>query len=265
MRVVVTRPAAQAADWVAQLQALGVDAVALPLIAIAPLDDTAPVAAAWRQLAGTALVMFVSANAVEHFFAARPPGLPWPEGVRAGSTGPGTTAALRAQGLAAAQIVAPAADAPTFDSEALWALLADEDWAQRRVLVVRGEDGRDWFAETLRGRGATLGFVAAYRRLPPQPDASALRLLAAALAAPAVHLWLFSSSEALLQLRRLAPGADWSAAQAVASHPRIAESARRAGFGRVDDVPPSPHAVAALVRASSWGLPVAPSIQSPPQ
>lgn len=265
MRVIVTRPPAQAAAWVVQLQSLGIDAVALPLIGIAPVDDPAPIAAAWQHLAGTALVMFVSANAVAHFFAARPPGAAWPQDTRAASTGPGTTAALRAQGLAAAQIVEPAADAPSFDSEALWSRLAEEDWVQRRVLVVRGEDGRDWFADTLRGHGATLAFVAAYRRLPPEPDAAAQRLLAAALAAPAAHLWLFSSSEAVAHLCRLAPAADWSGAHAAASHPRIAHSVRSAGFGRVDELPPSPDAVAALVHAQAGGSPLPPSIQSPPQ
>ena len=259
MRVIVTRPPAQAAAWVVQLQALGVEAVALPLIGIAPVDDPAPLQAAWRQLAGTDLVMFVSANAVAHFFAQRPAALPWPAGTRAGSTGPGTSAALREAGLAAAQIVEPAADAATFDSEALWALLAHEDWAGRQVLVVRGENGRGWFAETLRSRAAQVEFVAAYRRLPPQLDGAGQALIATALAAPAAHLWLFSSSEAVAHLRRLVPAADWSGARAVASHPRIAHSAREAGFGRVDELPPSPAAVALLVRSLQ-----SPSIQSAP-
>ena len=245
MRVIVTRPPAQAADWVARLHALGVDAVALPLIGIAPVNDPAPLHAAWAALPGTALAMFVSANAVAHFFAARPAGASWPAGTRAGSTGPGTAAALRQAGLPPQQIVTPADDAPAFDSEALWALLAHEDWAGRRALVVRGEDGRDWFAETLRARGAEVGFVAAYRRLPPALDAAGRRLVAEACAAPHAHLWLFSSSEAVGHLRTVAPDADWSAAHAVASHPRIAQAARDAGFGAVDMQPPFPAALAA--------------------
>ncbi len=80
MRAIVTRPPAQAAAWVARLQALGVDAVALPLIGIVPVDDAAPLQAAWRALDGTAMVFFVSPNAVLHFFEARPDGAPWPAG-----------------------------------------------------------------------------------------------------------------------------------------------------------------------------------------
>lgn len=242
MRVIVTRPAAQAAGWVAALQRQGLDAQALPLIGIAPPHDAAPVAAAWQALAHQALVMFVSANAVEHFFAGRPAGAVWPEALRAGSTGPGTTAALRAAGVA--RIEEPPADAAQFDSEALWARLAGQTWAGRRVLVVRGEEGRDWLAQTLADHGARVDFVAAYRRVPPSLDATGRALLAQAQADPVRHLWIFSSSEAVGHLLALAPGARWQAARAFASHPRIAEAARRAGFGQVDLVPPSPQAVA---------------------
>ena len=114
MLVIVTRPAAQAAVWVDALRALGQPAQALPLIEIGPADDTEPLRQAWQALAGCALVMFVSANAVQAFFAGVR-GAVWPAGVRAGATGPGTSAALRAAGLAEAAIVEPAAGAPSFD------------------------------------------------------------------------------------------------------------------------------------------------------
>lgn len=246
MRLIVTRPAAQALDWVEVLRARGIDAQALPLINIAALDDPAPVHAAWHRLAGLSLVVFVSANAVAQFFAARPTAAGWPVGLAAGSTGPGTTAALHAAGVD--QVEAPAADAPQYDSEALWCRLSSWPWAGRRVLVVRGADGRDWLAEQLRLRGAEVAFVAAYRRQRPVLDQPARLLLADAQAAPAQHLWVFSSSEALTHLQALAPDADWSRARAVASHPRIAEAARRAGFGRVDRVAPDPQALARYVQ-----------------
>ncbi len=251
MRVIVTRPAQQALPWVERLQALGVDAAALPLIGIGPVPDPAAVDEAWARLAAFALVMFVSANAVQHFVARRPAGAPWPASVLAGSTGPGTSAALRESGIGEASIVEPPADAPSFDSEALWARLASRDWRGRRVLVVGGEDGRDWLADTLRGRGAVVEFVAAYRRLPPVLDRAAQALLLAALADPDQHRWHFSSSEAVAHLQALAPTADWRRSHALASHPRIADAARRAGFGHVERVSPLPEAVAAAVQGPS--------------
>ena len=266
MRLIVTRPAAQAAGWVVALRALGQDAATLPLIEIAPPDDPAAVRAAWLHVLkrpGLALVMFVSANAAHHFFALAPAGTRWPAGVRAACTGPGTAAALVAAGVPAGQVLQPPADSANFDSEALWALLDGEHWAGRQVLVVRGEEGRDWLAETLRERGAQVDFVAAYRRLAPQPDAEGVALLKRAQAEPAVHLWVFSSSEAVGHLRVLAPAADWREARALASHPRIAHVAREVGFGQVLLLPAPTPAAVAMLASTPW--PQAwPSIESRP-
>src|SRR5882724_8291488 len=66
MRLLVTRPEAQAIEWVDMLRAQGVDAHALPLIAIEPQAEPAA-AAAWVQLADHGLLVFVSPNAVARF------------------------------------------------------------------------------------------------------------------------------------------------------------------------------------------------------
>ncbi|MCB2022029.1 MAG: uroporphyrinogen-III synthase, partial [Burkholderiaceae bacterium] len=168
MRVLVTRPAQQAADWVARLRDAGVDAAALPLIAIEDAPDAAAVQSAWAGLASMRLVVFVSPNAAERFVAAQPAGTAWPPGTRAAAVGPGTSRVLRAFGLGQSQIVEPASDAPQFDSEALWAQLRTTDWQGARVLVVRGDGGREWLADTLRAAGAEVGAVCAYRRAPPR-------------------------------------------------------------------------------------------------
>lgn len=249
MRVIVTRPEAQAKDWVPRLQALGVDAVSLPLLGIEPAPDPAAVQAAWTQLAGSALVMFVSANAVAHFFQARPDPAGWPRDVWAGSTGPGTSAALRAAGVPAELIAEPDAAGP-FDTEALWLRIRSWTWAGRRVLVVRGEGGRDWLADQLRQAGAQVSFVAAYRRVAPVLAAPAAACLQRALDEPDRHCWHFSSSESIEQLRRLAPQADWSRSAALATHPRIADAARRGGFGRVTLLGVHPQDVAAYLGAA---------------
>jgi uroporphyrinogen-III synthase len=52
-------------------------------------------------------------------------------------------------------------------------------------------------------------------------------------------VWLFSSSEAVAHLRSLAPGQSWSRACALATHPRIAQAARAAGFGVVCESRPT--------------------------
>ena len=246
MRLIVTRPQAQADVLVTELRAAGVDAVALPLIDIAPVADVQPLRQAWAGLDRCALAMFVSANAVQHFMRARPLSAAWPPQLLAGSTGPGTSAALREAGVPAELLVEPAGE--VFDSEALWQRLRMRDWQGRRALVVRGEGGRDWLAEQLRERGATVDFIAAYRRVPPQLDAAARALVDAALAQPLQHLWAISSSEAAAHLARLAPQADWRAAAAVAPHPRIVQALQQMGFGQVRLAPADATALAAVAR-----------------
>lgn len=253
MRVLVTRPAAQAREWVERLRAHGIDAQALPLIGIAPAADAAAVRDAWAALAARQLVVFVSPNAVERFFALRPAGTPWPASTRAASPGPGTTRVLLALGVPRAAIVEPAADAAQFDSESLWAQLAPHPWQGAHVLVVRGDGGRDWLAQRLREAGATVDMLAAYRRAPPRPDAAERALLDATLAAPAATLWWFSSSEAIDHLAALVgAGHDWRQARALATHPRIAERARALGFGAVHEARPAAddvlHALDTIVR-----------------
>ena len=244
--VIVTRPAAQAGPWVQALQALGMAAQALPLIHIGPGPDRDAVANAVKRLASQALVVFVSPNAVDAFVAELR--APWPAGVIAATTGPGTAQALRAAGVPPAQIVEPAADAPQFDSEALWAQVGERDWRGREVLIVRGNGGRDWLAERFRGAGAQVQRISAYERQPPPWNAEQRAVLAAALAEPERHRWLFSSSEAIGHLRAHQPSG-WQASAALATHPRIAEAARALGFGRVDAVRPDPASVAASLQS----------------
>ena len=271
LRVLVTRPQPQADEWVAKLAQLGLDAVALPLLAIAAPADPAAVTAAWRLLPSLALVMFVSPNAVQRFFALRPAGSAWPAGLIAAGTGPGTHRALAACGVPEASIRTPGAHAPAyagpFDSEALWQCLSGEPWAGRQALIVRGEGGREWLADALRQQGAQLHFVEAYRRSGTLLNGPELGSLQQAVKAPLAHLWLLSSSEAVGHLGRLVHGKPWASHQALATHPRIAQAAQALGFGRVGLAAPTPDGVALAVRtwpdsARASTPPGAASIQS---
>jgi uroporphyrinogen-III synthase len=234
--VMVTRPAREAARWVAELRAAGLEAVALPLIAIEPLDDAAELQAARQRLSDYDALMFVSAAAVEHFFRAGG-ALPSAMRQRFWATGPGTRGALQEAGVPASAIDAPPDDAEQFDSEALWARVQPQVRPGARVLIVRGGDasgqpaGRDWLAREIAAAGGVCDTVVAYRRL--LPFLSAAERQAAAEGAAGHAIWLFSSSEAIANLCRALPATSWRSARAIATHPRIAETARNAGFGTV--------------------------------
>lgn len=255
--VLVTRPAAEAGAWVADLQARGIPAEALPLIEISPAADLGPAHDSWSAMGSYAALMFVSGNAVQYFFAARPASAAGalPPQLRFMAPGPGTARRLAAAGVPVGQIDMPPLEAARFDSQSLWAVVGQRAWAGQRVLIVRGQSGpapaaevsealpteaatpgRDWLARRWKDAGAAVEFVTVYQRHPPHLDAAALSRIGRGSHDGSV--WLFSSSEALAYLPRPA-GADWSQARAIATHPRIAQAARDAGWGVVVDSRPA--------------------------
>ena len=261
MRVIVTRPARESRQWVQDLLAHGLEAVALPLIEVRTVDDPATLVQARQQLADYAGVLFVSGNAVDHFFASDQAlagifNAPTNIKPRAWATGPGTAKALLRAGVAPERIDAPPLDAGQFDSEALWQVVAAQVHPADRVLIVRGGDtvagkltgpgaepdgvqgsGRDWFARQAAQALAQVDFVQAYQRCAPVfgPDDLAL----ARQAASDGSIWLFSSTEALANLGARLPEQSWLAARALATHPRIALAAREAGFAVVYEARPT--------------------------
>ena len=286
-RVIVTRPARECQHWVEQLQRSGFAAEALPLIEIGPATDPLNVQAlqhAWDTLDRYAACLFVSGNAVSHFFKKnQPPALVKPEQsainnvaheaaaslppqLRLMAPGPGTAAALLAAGVPAQQIDGPAPDAAQFDSQALWATIgATRDWQGRRVLIVRGQTiagqggesakaaapGRDWIAGQWSAAGAMVDFLPVYVRRAPQLSAAMQQRALAASRDGSV--WLLSSSEAVDNL--VAIGCmDLSRARAVATHPRIVEAARAAGWGVVlESRPQLEDITAALAKMATSG------------
>lgn len=247
MRVLVTRPVSEAAAWMTGLTAAGHDAVALPLIDISPAPDSADVLAAWEAVPTCQAIMFVSAAAVKHFFsAAQTQHNPYWDHTRCWATGLGTRKALLQAGVPEALIDCPDAKAGQFDSEALWQVVAHKVVPQQTVMIVRGTEaslgndddqalakgvGRDWLAQTLHNAGVPVRWVVSYQRGLPEWSPAQLHLAAAASTDGSV--WCFSSSQAIAFLQRLLPQQSWASARCIATHPRIADAARRLGFGQV--------------------------------
>jgi uroporphyrinogen-III synthase len=252
MRVIVTRPGPQAGKWVSALRDAGLDALALPLIEIAGPPDAQAVLNRWHTLSAFDALMFVSANAVAQFFALKPQGMDISDfNIRYFVTGPGSVAALLKVGVPRSRIDAPDEASAQFDSEALWRVVQPQVHRDWHVLIVRGNSdaeggeesavakgvGRDWFAAQLQACGATAEFVVSYVRRAPLLGANALALVQ--VAAVDNSVWLFSSSEAVANLCAVAAGQSWGQARAVATHPRIAQAARAAGFAVVRESRPA--------------------------
>lgn len=234
--VVVTRPLTQCQPLASRIEALGYRAVVFPLLEILPLADTTALQAALDELASYALIAFVSPNAIAAAFALRPD---WPQGQHLAVMGEGSRKALASHGIDARRFrISSPRDPLRTDSQTLLETLDLAALRGQRVLIIRGESGRELLADALRGAGAIVTQVAAYRRCAPQADAPRLRELAALLDAPAN--WIVTSSEALRFLHGMAGHAaikdgvaKLQRQQLIVPHQRIQETARLLGFQHI--------------------------------
>lgn len=156
LKVLVTRPDGQAESLMALLAAHGYDVTHAPALQIEPL---APSQASVASLKGAHAAFFVSANAARLAvpLIADVVG-DWPAGVHCLAVGEATAAVLREAHL---PVVVPAQG---FNSEAVLQLPCLSRLEDRRVVVFRGDGGRELFAGALRDRGATVDYIAVYRR-----------------------------------------------------------------------------------------------------
>ena len=225
--VVVTRPAAQAEPMVERLEALGARVVRLPLLAIEPPLDLEAARAMVRAAATCDLAVFVSTNAVDHGLALlRETCGGVPAGVRLAAIGQATAQALEAQ--ARAPDLVPAGG---FDSESLLALeeLHAERVQGRRVVIFRGNGGREKLSGTLRSRGAEVLYAEVYRRVRPPVDVEALRTLGEAGRIDAVVLTSGESLEHLFEAFPRPPHHWLDRVALVVPSARIGEAAQRHG------------------------------------
>lgn len=233
--IVVTRPAQQAGSLSAAINAAGGVAVAFPVLEIHPVD-TAEEALLGQVLARLCagefdLAIFVSPNAVAHSFAAlRQRGLHWPDDLPVAVVGKGSERALAEQGVNPGRVISPQT---RFDSEGLLALPEMQAMRGKRVIIFRGDGGRELTASTLRERGATVEYITCYRRCGPSTDAAALLKLWQDGQLDAITM---TSSEGLLHLHDLLGEPHRALLQATplfAPHQRIAEVAQQLGLTRV--------------------------------
>ncbi len=158
-RVLVTRPVTQAEVLCEYIIQDGGIAVQLPTLAIEAIHD--PVSQQRCQSAADYdWIIFISRNAVEHGHACLPE--PLPARVKVAAIGKPTAIALTESGI---YVDLEAGGAGT--SESLLSASAMSDMQGQRVLIMRGEGGREVLAETLRERGAQVDYANLYRRIQP--------------------------------------------------------------------------------------------------
>ncbi len=165
--VLVTRPAHQADGLCELIADAGGRPIRFPTLEITGPADPAGVRKQLAHAGDYTLLIFISANAVDYAFDLLPDDLPIDQQIAA--VGTATAAALAERGLDATLV-----PAERFDSESLLALPPLQDMRGQRVLIIRGNGGRELLADTLRQRGATVDYAEVYRRHRPARSATNL-------------------------------------------------------------------------------------------
>lgn len=234
-RILVTRPVSQSQALCEAIRIRGGVPECFPLLEIVASEDQAALVELASRLEAFDLAFFVSANAVEHALSVILALRAWPPGLAVATVGKGSERCLRRFGFSS--VIAPQQG---FDSEAVLALpeFAAANVSGRRVIIFRGNGGREHLAEVLTARGARVEYVVCYQRKPPSGDPRRLVALAGEGALDAITV---TSSEGLRNLVALLGPDGVARLRAIpvfAAHQRIAALAREAGFESVVDTGP---------------------------
>ena len=249
--IIVTRPSGQARQLIEVLtkaiEASGVgkrslpEILSLPLLTIVPRSDEHLADHIATTLSDADFAIFVSPNAIESVM--RLLERDWqdfskkiiPIGVMGGSS----HLALRNHGVGSEDnptpIIIPGNN-ENWDSEGLWKELQSLkwNWQGKKVVIFKGEGGRDWLADTLKKAGATVEAISTYTRVPLDIDNPAWQLVREMDLSKS--LWLLTSSEAVRYLGEVMKDQftqNLNVASALCPHHNIADAAEMIGFGEV--------------------------------
>jgi uroporphyrinogen-III synthase len=226
--IVVTRPARQAERLAALIRAAGGGAILYPVIEIRDVDDPQQLYGLIDRLDEFDLAVFVSPNAAHQALGAIGARRALPAALAVAAVGPGTAKALA--GLGVANVIAPGGRG---DSEALLALPQLAQPADKRVVIFRGDGGRELLADELTARGATVEYATCYRRVRPDLDPAPL---ISAWGRDGLHAVTVTSSEGLRNLCGMVGAAGralLASTPLFVTHPRIGQTAAEEGLPTV--------------------------------
>ncbi len=161
----------------------------------------------------------------------------WPEHITLATVGEGTAKVIRAAWGDSVRVIYPEGDAEFSGSEALFEILKKTQ-IPRRVLICRGQTGREWLSEQLIAMGADVERLACYVRVPIELTPEQIEDLTQAVKGPSPIVYITSSDAVATLLHAIRPVAgarEWFLqGAAITIHPRCADRLREAGFVHVE-------------------------------
>lgn len=228
--ILVTRPTEQAETLTRLIRAAGGVPFVFPAIEITPPSHPARLEEILARLDQYDLAIFISPTAVNRTWQQLGASRRWPEKLGVAAVGQGSARALQERGCG--NVIAPSGQS---DSEALLALPALQDVAGKRVVIFRGEGGRELLGQTLARRGARVEHAECYRRSKPAAD---ITPLVRQHGLQQFSAMILTSREGAANLHEML-GMAWdrfTPVPAFVPHPRIAEFLKELGMRNVQVV-----------------------------
>jgi uroporphyrinogen-III synthase len=229
--IVITRPEGESQRLTALITEAGGVPLLYPAIEILDAPDLVALDAVIDKLEDFDLAIFISPSAVDKAMTRISARRTLPAKLRCAAIGPGGVRALQRFGVS--EVIAPDAYARRYDSESLLASPFMQSVCGLRIVIFRGDGGRDLLGETLATRGAAVEHVTCYRRGKPTFDAAPLLQ---AWATGEVAAVIVTSSEGLRNFYEHLGTVGQTLIQRtliVVPHPRIAAAARALGLSHI--------------------------------
>jgi len=228
INILVTRPIQQSVFLAEGIRAMGGNPILLPVLEITDVKDLNPLINLISRLDEFDWAIFVSPNAVNKAMQLIGKQRILPSHLRFAAVGKGSADALKHYGVN--EVLVPVEH---FDSEALLQQEQLQNMAGKRVVIFRGNGGRELLGDTLIQRGAFLEYAECYQRRKPDIDTTSL---ITAWAQGEIHAVIITSSEGLHNLFDIIGKLGQQLLKSTpvfTVHERIARTAKELGLGKI--------------------------------
>ena len=196
--IMITRPAHQAGPLAQGIKAAGGEAFLFPTLDIIPTELSQKNKEKIQRLNQFDIIIFISPNAVDHGLNLIKSQRELPESILLATIGQGSAKAVYDH-LGKQPDIVPKEN---FNSEGLLATGAMQNVANKRILIIRGNSGREHLKQTLEQHGALVEYLNVYQRVKPATDTSDLEQY---LQNNQIAAIVITSAESLKNLLELTP------------------------------------------------------------
>lgn len=169
--VLVTRPTGQAESLIYDIGHFGGQVLHFPTLAIADPEDPSELINTLHNLGDIDLAVFVSPNSVNQVFKfLKQENIDWPDKLSAACVGAGTRRILMLSGVK--HVISPN---DAFNSETLLAQPELDNVKDKKIIIFRGDGGRELLRDALSQQGANVRYSQCYRRVMPKVNPEPLQ------------------------------------------------------------------------------------------